>query len=106
MPDRKEERKPPSEVLFAIWALMASIVGMDILGVVAIFHMATAPVPAWAPWLLGFILLLLSVIGASFVQALREGDRNMRNYLSYTVLLCGFGFSWPLSSKSGPAAPT
>jgi hypothetical protein len=44
-------------------------------------------------------LLLLSVIGASFVQALKEGDRNMRNYLSYTVLLCGYGFSWPPSWK-------
>ena len=99
MPDRADARKPPFEVLFTVWALMGSIAVMDILGVVTVVHTVTAPVPAWAPWLLGFILLLLSVIGASFVQALKEGDRNMRNYLSYTVLLCGFGFSWPPSWK-------
>jgi hypothetical protein len=72
MTDRAEERKPPFEVLFAAWALMGSIAVMDILGVVTVVHMVTAPVPAWAPWLLGFILLRLSVIGASFAQALEE----------------------------------
>lgn len=94
---RKEVRKPPFEVLFAVWALMAAIAVVDILGAIAIFEMATEPKPAWVPWLFGFILLLISVIGASFVQALKDGDRNMRYYLSYTVVLCGFGFSWPPS---------
>lgn len=94
---RKEVKKPPFEVLFAVWALMAAIAAMDVLGAVAIFEMTTEPKPAWVPWLFGFILLLLSVIGASFAQTLKDGDRNMRNYLSYTVVLCGFGFSWPPS---------
>ncbi|WP_427136519.1 hypothetical protein [Pseudarthrobacter sp. S9] len=86
-------------MLFAVWALMAAIAVMDILGVLAILEMATEPKPAWVPWLFGFILLLLSVIGASFVQTLTDGDRNIRYYLSYTVVLCGFGFSWPPSWK-------
>jgi hypothetical protein len=86
-------KKPPFEVLFAVWALLAAIVGIDFLGVLAILEMVKEPQPAWVPWVSGFILLLLSVIGASFVQTLKDGDRNMRYYLSYTVLLCGFGFS-------------
>ncbi|TQJ41551.1 hypothetical protein FBY33_3666 [Arthrobacter sp. SLBN-112] len=90
-------KKPPFEVLFAVWALLAAIVGIDFLGVLAILEMVKEPQPAWVPWVSGFILLLLSVIGASFVQTLKDGDRNMRYYLSYTVLLCGFGFSWPPS---------
>lgn len=94
---RKEAPKPPFEVLFAVWALMAAIAVMDILGALAIFEMATESKPAWVPWLFGFILLLISVIGASLVQALKDGDQNMRYYLSYTVVLCGFGFSWPPS---------
>lgn len=96
---RDEGRKPPFEVIFAVWALMAAIAVMDILGVLAILEMTREPKPAWFPWLFGFILLLLSVIGASFIQTLKDGDRNMRYYLSYTVLLCGFGFSWPPSWK-------
>ncbi|MGY2745944.1 hypothetical protein ACVWZ8_003061 [Arthrobacter sp. UYCu723] len=38
--------------------------------------------PAWVPWLFGFILLLFSLIGASFVLTLEDGDRNIRYYLS------------------------
>jgi hypothetical protein len=90
-------RKPPFEVLFCVWALLAAIVGFDILGVLAILEMLKEPKPAWVPGLFGFILLLLSVIGASFVPTLNDGDRNMRYYVSYSVLLCGFGFSWPPS---------
>jgi hypothetical protein len=90
-------RKPPFEVLFAVWALLAAIVGFDILGVLAILEMLREPEPTWVIWLSGFILLLLSVIGVSFVQSLRDGDQNMRYYVSYSVLLCGFGFSWPPS---------
>lgn len=99
MSARNEGRKPPFEVVFAVCALIAAIAVMDILGVWAIFEIATEPKPAWVPWLFGFVLLLLSVIGASFVQSLKDGDRNMRYYLSFTVLVCGFGFSWPPSWK-------
>lgn len=73
--------------------MMASIAVFDILGVLPILEVAKEPKPAWVPWLFGFILLLLSVIAASFVQTLKDGDRTMRYYLSYTALLWGFGFS-------------
>ncbi|WP_458778619.1 hypothetical protein [Arthrobacter sp. D3-16] len=86
-------------MLFAVWAMMAAILVVDILALLAILQIPTEPKQAWVPWLIGFILLLLSVIGASFVQTLKDGDRNMRYYLSYTILLCGFGFSWPPSWK-------
>jgi hypothetical protein len=94
---RKKGRKPPFEVLFAVWVMMAAIAVFDILGVLAILEVAKEPKPAWVPWLFGFILLLLSVIAASFVQTLKDGDRTMRYYLSVTVPLWGFGFSWPPS---------
>ncbi|MFY9636325.1 MAG: hypothetical protein WAL27_16535 [Cellulosimicrobium cellulans] len=97
MSSRKKGRKPPIEVLFAVWAMMAAIAVFDILGVLAILEVAKEPKSAWVPWLFGFILLLLSVIAASFVQTLKDGDRNMRYYLSLTVPLWGFIFSWPPS---------
>lgn len=91
---RKEGRKPPFEVLFAVWLTMAAIAVFDILGVLATLEVAKEPKQAWVPWLFGFILLLLSVIAASFVQTLKDGDRTMRYYLSFTVPLWGLGFSW------------
>lgn len=97
MSPRKKVRKPPFEVLFAVWVMMAAIAVFDILGVLAILEVAKEPKPAWVPWLFGFILLLLSVIAASFVQALKDGDRTMRYYLSLTVPLWGLGFIWPPS---------
>ncbi|MET3920997.1 hypothetical protein [Arthrobacter sp. UYEF20] len=104
MSARKDGRKPPFEVLFAVWSLMVAIAALDILGAFAIFQMETGqtaeePKPAWVPWLFGFILLLFSLIGASFVLTLKDGDRNIRYFLSYTVLLYGVGFSWPPSWK-------
>jgi hypothetical protein len=94
---RRKGGKPPFEVHFAVWALLTVIVGVDVLGVLVILEMVREQGPAWVPWLAGFILLLLSVIGTSYVQALKEGDRNMRNYVSYSLLVCPFGFSWPPS---------
>lgn len=96
---RREVRKPPFEVLFVVWASMASIVIVDILGVLALIEISKEQGPPWFPWLFGFILLLLSVIGASFVLTLKDGDRNMRFYLSYSILLGGLGYSWPPSWK-------
>lgn len=96
MSSRKKGRKPPLEVLFAVWAMMAAIAVFDILGVLAILEVAKEPKPAWVPWLFGFILLLLSVIAVSFVLTLRDGNQTMRYYLSFTVPLWGFFvFSWP-----------
>jgi hypothetical protein len=77
--------------------MMAAIAVFDIVGVLAILELAKEPKPAWVPWLFGFILLLLSVIAASFVQSLKDGDQTMRYYLSLTVPLWGFVFSWPPS---------
>lgn len=94
---RKKGRKPPFEVLFTVWIMMAAIAVFDILGVLAILEVAKEPKPAWVPWLFGFILLLLSVIAASFVHTLKDGDRTTRYYLSFTVPLWGLGFSWPPS---------
>lgn len=90
-------RKPPFEVHFAVWALLVTIVGIDVLGVVVVVGMVREQGPAWVPWLAGFLLLLLSVIGISYVQTLKDGDRAMRDYISYSVLLCGLGFTWPPS---------
>ncbi|WP_442545002.1 hypothetical protein ACSBOX_04550 [Arthrobacter sp. KN11-1C] len=63
-------------MVYSVWAFMAAIAAIDVLGVWAVFHVASGP--SWVLWLFGFVLLLLSVIGASFVQALKHGDRNMR----------------------------
>lgn len=95
MSSRSKGGKPPFEVVFSVWAFVVAIAVIDILGVWAVFHMASGP--SWVPWLFGFVLLLLSVIGASYVQALKHGDRNMRYYLTFSVVVCGFGFSWPPS---------
>ncbi|KRE82717.1 hypothetical protein ASG86_10405 [Arthrobacter sp. Soil764] len=89
--------KPPFEVYFAVWALMLAVAGVDVLGVLAILAMVREQGPAWVPWFAGFILLLLSVIAVSYIQTLKDGDRGMRDYVSYSVLICGFGFSWPPS---------
>lgn len=89
--------KAPFEVHFAVWALAVTIIGIDVLGVLVVLEMVREQGPAWVPWVSGFILLLLSVIGISYVQTLRDGDRDMRNYVSYSVLICGLGFSWPPS---------
>jgi ABC-type Fe3+-siderophore transport system permease subunit len=89
--------KAPFEVHFAVWALLVTIIGIDVLGVLVVVEMVREQGPAWVPWLSGFILLLLSVIGISYVQTLKDGDRDMRNYVSYSVLIWGFGFSWPPS---------
>jgi hypothetical protein len=98
----REGRKPPFEVHFAVWAWMAAIAATNIVGAFAIFQMATGqtseePKPTWVPWLFGFILLLLSLIAVGFVLTLKDGDRKIRNYLTYSVVLCGLGFSWPPS---------
>lgn len=89
--------KAPFEVHFAVWALLVTIIGIDVLGVLVVLEMVREQGPAWVPWVSGFILLLLSVIGISYVQTLKDGDRDMRNYVSYSVLICGLGFSWPPS---------
>jgi hypothetical protein len=95
MRSRSKGRKPPIEVVFSVWAFMVALAVIDVLGVWAVFQMVSGP--PWVPWLFGFVLLLLSVICASLVQALKHGDRNMRYYLSFAVVVCGFGFSWPPS---------
>lgn len=89
--------KAPFEVHFAVWALILTIVGIDVLGVLTVMEMVREQGPAWIPWVSALILLLLSVIGISYVQTLKDGDRDMRNYVSYSVLICGLGFSWPPS---------
>ncbi|MFJ6281397.1 hypothetical protein [Arthrobacter subterraneus] len=99
MTAQKEVRKPPFEVIFVVWACMAAIALVDVLGVLAIIQMVREQGPIWFPWLSGFILLLLSVIGASFVITLKDGDQKMRYYVSYSVLFFGVGFSWPPSWK-------
>ncbi|MDQ0822305.1 hypothetical protein QFZ69_004617 [Arthrobacter sp. V1I7] len=78
MSSGEKGRKPPFEVLFAVWVMMAAIAAFGVLGVLAIVEVAKEPKPAWVPWLFGFILILLSVIAASFVQTLKDGDRTMR----------------------------
>ncbi|GAB3555742.1 hypothetical protein GCM10027404_33050 [Arthrobacter tumbae] len=69
------------------------------MGIFVLLDMAGESGPTWVPWLLGIILLLLSVFGASFAQTLKDGDQKMRYYMSYSVLTCGLGFSWPPSWK-------
>jgi hypothetical protein len=102
MPVRREGRKPPFEVKFAVWAWMVAIAALDVLGALLIFNMATGqtgdePEPLWVPLLFGWILLLLSLVAVSFVLTLRDGDNNIRDYLSYSAVLCFVGFSWPPS---------
>lgn len=96
---QEQGRKPPFEIVFVFWAFIAAIVIVDILCFFVLLEMAAEPGPAWMPWLFGFILLLLSVIAASFAQTLKDGDQKMRYYMSYSVLTCGLGFSWPPSWK-------
>jgi glucan phosphoethanolaminetransferase (alkaline phosphatase superfamily) len=117
---RKKGRKPPFEVLFAVWVMMAAIAVFDILGVLAILEVAKEPKPAWVPWLFGFILLLLSVIAASFVQTLKDGDRNhalllerYRPAVGVWLLLAAVlelaalpgpdCYCWPTLATTGPA---
>lgn len=102
MPVRGEGRKPPFEVQFAVCAWIAAIAAFDVLGALVIFNMATGqtgeePEPLWLPLLFGWIMLLLSLVAVSFVLTLRDGDNNIRDYLSYSAVLCFVGFSWPPS---------
>lgn len=99
---RGEGRQPPFEVRFALCAWIAAIAAFDLLGVLVIFNMATGqtaeePEPLWLLLLFGWILLLLSLVAVSFVLTLRDGDSNIRDYLSYSAVLCFVGFSWPPS---------
>lgn len=93
----KKGQKAPFEVHFAVWALMVTILGVDALGVLVVVDMVREQGPVWVPWLAGFLLLLLSVIGISYVQTLKDGDGDMRNYVSYSVFIGGAGFTWPPS---------
>jgi hypothetical protein len=86
-------------VVFAVGAWLVAIAAFAVLGVLAISVWAAQPEPGLAPWFVGFVVLLISLIGTGFVLTLKDGDRNMRNYLSYSIVLWGFNLSLPGSWK-------
>jgi len=99
---QNDRRKPPMEVRFAVWAWLVTIAAVDVLAAFLILEAvmkqtALEGSTVWSAAAIAFIVLLFSVVVASMVMALKEGDRKMRNYLSCCAALGGFVFSWPPS---------
>jgi hypothetical protein len=84
---RLSQGKPPRAVLFAVWAWLLAMAAIDAL-LLAVLIWNPSNAPWWAGVVIGFVVLLLTLIGAGFALTLRDGDRTSRNFLSYSVSSC------------------
>jgi hypothetical protein len=93
---RLPKGKPPGAVLFAVWAWLLAMVAIDVL-LLVVMILNPGNASWWAGVVIGFVVLLLTLIGAGFALTLRDGDRTSRNFLSYSVVFVPglFGFPMP-----------